>query len=83
MNDGALRTRSLLEELPAVTSAVWDGTAALHHRVDELLRELAQPMLADIPMHLPFRVEPWDRSEQHLRLGSLCVVQHCDGARSF
>jgi hypothetical protein len=67
MNDGALRTLSLLEELRAVTSAVWDGTAALHQRVDKLLRELADPKVADIPMHLPFRVELWDRSAQHLR----------------
>jgi hypothetical protein len=65
--DGPLHTLSLLEELRVVTSAVWDGTASLHQRVDKLLRERAAPKVADIPMHLPFRVELWDRSEQHLR----------------
>lgn len=37
------------------------------HRVDELLRELANPNLHDIPRNLPFRVEMWDRSDQRVR----------------
>jgi hypothetical protein len=64
---GPLRTLSLLEELRGVTSPLWDSTAALHHRVDKLLRELADPKVGDIPMHLPFRVELWDRRGQQLR----------------
>jgi predicted double-glycine peptidase len=32
-----------------------------------LLRELADPNLHDIPTHLPFRVEMWDRHDQHVR----------------
>jgi hypothetical protein len=62
-----MRTLSLLEELSVVTSAVWDSTATLHQRVDKLLRDLADPKVSDIPLHLPFRVELWDRSAQHLR----------------
>jgi len=31
------------------------------------LRELANPNLHDIPRNLPFRVELWDRHEQHIR----------------
>jgi hypothetical protein len=29
---------------------------------------LANPNLHDIPRNLPFRVELWDRADQHLRL---------------
>lgn len=44
------------------------GTSSrLYHRVDELLRELANPNLHDIPTRLPFRVEMWDRSNQRIR----------------
>ena len=32
-----------------------------------LLRQLANPNLHDIPCNLPFRVEMWDRSDQHVR----------------
>lgn len=39
----------------------------LYFRIDELLRELANPNLHDIPTRLPFRVEMWDRSDQHVR----------------
>jgi hypothetical protein len=35
--------------------------------VDELLRQLANPNLHDIPRNLPFRVEMWDCNEQHVR----------------
>ena len=32
-----------------------------------LLRQLANPNLHDIPRNLPFRVEMWDQSDQHIR----------------
>jgi hypothetical protein len=35
--------------------------------MDGLLRELANPNLHDIPTQLPFRVELWDRNDQHIR----------------
>jgi hypothetical protein len=35
--------------------------------VDKLLQELANPNLHDIPTNLPFRVEMWDRHDQHIR----------------
>jgi hypothetical protein len=38
-----------------------------YFRVDELLRELANPNLHDIPTRLPFRVELWDRASQNIR----------------
>jgi hypothetical protein len=41
--------------------------SAAYFRVDELLRKLANPNLHDIPRNLPFRVEMWDGSDQHIR----------------
>lgn len=35
--------------------------------MDELLQQLADPNLHDIPRNLPFRAEMWDRNEQHVR----------------
>ena len=32
-----------------------------------MLRQLANPNLHDIPLNLPFRVEMWDQSDQHIR----------------
>ena len=44
------------------------GTSSeFYFRIDELLRELANPNLHDIPTRLPFRVELWDRHDQHIR----------------
>ena len=49
-------------------------------RVDVLLRELANPNLYDVPTRLPFRVELWDRHDQHIRwviaASSSVVVGH-------
>jgi hypothetical protein len=58
----------LLEELRAGCSDLW-GTSSKppYHRVDKLLRELANPSLHDIPANLPFRVELWDRHDRHIR----------------
>lgn len=36
-------------------------------RCTALLRQLANPNLHDIPTNLPFRVELWDRHDQHIR----------------
>jgi hypothetical protein len=38
-----------------------------YFRIDGLLRELANPNLHDIPTRLPFRVEMWTDSDQHVR----------------
>ncbi len=35
--------------------------------MDELLRQLANHDLHDIARNLPFRLEMWDRSNQHVR----------------
>jgi hypothetical protein len=64
---GQLHTLALLEQLRAECAVLWGTSSTLYHRVDGLLRELANPNLHDIPMRLPFRVEMWDRSDQHVR----------------
>ena len=64
--DEEIYTLGLLERVRSECKDLW-GTSSLHQRVDDLLRELANPNLQDIPMRLPFRVELWDRDQQHIR----------------
>ena len=65
--DGQLHTLGLLERLRAECKNLWGTSSVLYFRVDEMLRELANPNLQDIPSNLPFRVEMWDRHDQHIR----------------
>ena len=65
--DGQLHTLSVLEQLREASKGLWGASSAAYYRVDELLRQLANPNLHDIPRNLPFRVEMWDQSEQHIR----------------
>lgn len=65
--EGQLYTLGLLEQLHAECSELWGQSSNLYHRVDGLLRQLANPNLHDIPTNLPFRVELWDRNNQHIR----------------
>jgi hypothetical protein len=65
--DGQLHTLSVLEQLREASKSLWGASSAAYFRVDELLRQLANPNLHDIPRNLPFRVEMWDQSDQHIR----------------
>jgi hypothetical protein len=65
--EGQLHTLGLLERLRAECKDLWGTSSELYFRVDELLRELANPNLHDIPTNLPFRVEMWDRHDKHIR----------------
>ena len=64
---GQLHTLGLLEQLRNECKTLWGASSEAYFRVDELLRELANPNLHDIPTRLPFRVELWDRHDQHIR----------------
>jgi hypothetical protein len=64
--DGQLYTLGLLEQLRAECGALWGTSSRLYFRVDELLRELANPNLHDIA-NMNFRVELWDRHAEHVR----------------
>ena len=68
-NDGQLIALGLLEQLRGRMQQALGCVIGclLFPRVDELLRELANPNLHDIPTNLPFRVELWDRHDQHIR----------------
>jgi hypothetical protein len=57
----------VLEQLREARGRLWGASSAAYFRVDELLRQLANPNLHDIPRNLPFRVEMWDQNEQHVR----------------
>jgi hypothetical protein len=65
--DGQLHTLGLLEQLRNECKDLWGASSDAYFRVDGLLRELANPNLHNIPSNLPFRVELWDRSDQHVR----------------
>jgi hypothetical protein len=67
MGEGQLYTLGLLEQLRAECGELWGNSSNFYHRIDKLLRELANPNLHDIPTKLPFRVELWDRQDQHIR----------------
>jgi predicted cobalt transporter CbtA len=64
---GQLHTLSILEALRAETRHLWGTSSDLHSKVEALLRQLANPNLHDIPAQLPFRIEIWDRNDQHIR----------------
>ena len=66
-NEGQMHTLSVLEELREASKNLWGASSAAYFRVDELLGQLANPNLHDIPRNLPFRVEMWDQSDQHIR----------------
>jgi hypothetical protein len=65
--EGQLGALGLLEQLRAHVGELWGTSSQLYRRVDALLREIANPNLRDIPTNLPFRVELWDRNDQHIR----------------
>jgi hypothetical protein len=65
--NGQLHTLGLLEQLREASKSLWGASSEAYLRVDELLRQLANPNLHDIPRNLPFRVEMWDQSDQHVR----------------
>ena len=65
--DGQLHTLTVLEQLREASKGLWGAGSEAYFRVDELLRQLANPNLHDIPRNLPFRVEMWDQSDQHIR----------------
>src|SRR5271154_6459418 len=65
--DGQLYTLGLLEQLREESKGLWGASSEAYFRVDGLLRELANPNLHDIPTQMPFRIELWDRSDQHIR----------------
>jgi len=66
-DEGQLHTLGVLEQLREASKSLWGASSAAYFHVDELLRQLANPNLHDIPRNLPFRVEMWDTNEQHIR----------------
>lgn len=65
--DGQLHTLGLIEELRAECKRMWGTSSELYFRIDELLRELANPNLHEIFPTSAFQVELWDRHAQHIR----------------
>jgi len=55
--DGQLHTLGLLEQLREECKALWGTSSTLYFGIDELLRELANPKLHDIPTCLRYSVQ--------------------------
>ena len=73
-------TLMVLEQLREASKGLWGASSEAYFRVDELLRQLANPNLHDIPRNLPFRVEMWDQSFVGDRgVGEHCGRTCCDG----
>jgi hypothetical protein len=53
--DDQLHTLSVLEQLREASKGLWGASSEAYFRVDELLRQLANPNLHDIPRNLPCR----------------------------
>jgi hypothetical protein len=66
--DGQLHTLTVLEQLREASKSLWGASSEAYFRVDELLRQLANPNLHDIPRNLPFRTKPRPLSNNCLRL---------------
>jgi hypothetical protein len=50
----------------------WGTSSQLYFRIDELLRELANPNLHAIFSTSEFQVELWDQHAGHIRVGRRC-----------
>jgi hypothetical protein len=64
---GQLHTLGLIEELRAECKRMWGTSSALYFRIDELLRELANPNLHEIFSTGAFQVELWDQHAARIR----------------
>jgi hypothetical protein len=78
--NGEIHTITLLERLRNDARTLWDSTYGFYWKVDELLRQVANPNLHDIPLNLQFRVEMWDRLNQHIRFVVRREQHRCPGA---
>jgi hypothetical protein len=74
--DGQLHTLSVLEQLREASKELWGASSEAYFRVDELLRQLANPNLHDIPRNLPFRVEMWDQSRWVIAASASVAIGH-------
>ena len=52
--DGQLHTLTVLEQLREASKSLWGASSEAYFRVDELLRQLANPNLHDFPAISPF-----------------------------
>ena len=65
--DGQLHTLGLIEQLRAECKQMWGTSSELYFRIDELLRQLANPNLHEIFSTSAFQVELWDHRAGRIR----------------
>jgi hypothetical protein len=59
--DGQIHTLGLLEKLRGDLRSLGSANSELYRRVDNALRELANPNLHDVNLATAFKIELWDR----------------------
>jgi hypothetical protein len=64
--DGQLHTLGLLEQLHGKSSALWHAASDFHFRVDDMMRQLADPNLHEIH-NMCYRIDLWDKHAVHGR----------------
>ena len=68
-----VHTLTLLERLRAQCCALQSDLLDAYSRIDDLIRQINNPNLHDIPMQMPFRVEMWTGDGQHIRWVTSCA----------
>lgn len=81
--DGQLHTLGLIEELLSECERMWSTSSELYFRIDELLRELANPNLHEIFSTGAFQVEPWDQRAEPIRRGVAAAASITIGRAAF
>jgi hypothetical protein len=67
--DGQLHSLGLIEKLRDDLRAFDGAKGELYYRLEEVLRELANPNLHDVNLVTAFKIELWDRyGRDHLRM---------------
>ena len=67
-DEGDFHTVGLLEDLRTHSNELHRTIYDLFARVDGILREISNPNVPSLDAQLPFTVEMWDSTSQHIRL---------------
>ena len=77
-NDGQLHTLSVLEQLRDASKSLWGASSEAYFRVDELLRQLANPNLPRHPAQPPLPGRDVGPVGSAYPMGDCGVGERCD-----
>ena len=82
--DGQAVTLELLEQLRKDCAALWHNSHELYSRIDDALRQLANPNLHSINLTTAYQIEMWDRyGKDNLRWVLAAAAQVYIGHAAF